>query len=331
MIAAVAVEALLAAPETGFVLVTSPRRDAMEEAEFFSRQLERNGQKIDALIVNRVHPRFGDEAPTGLRAAAAQLARVVDDPAAHRLAARYENLADFREIAELERAHVEGVQARVGATTVGYVPYLARDVYDFSALREIGGSCSTLRLVHHRSRRPSLGPDDDDSRSRRRASGSATRCAPRSWGPAKKSWRSPAAKTCAAPSTSSSPISSCSTSRSATWAASRSRSTSASRSRAAGCPRARILLLLDRRDDAFIARRADVDLTLVKPVDAGVLRARGRAAARRRGRRARRARRPRRAGDQLSGRPRARRRHRTRGRGSCCCELQARGRDQRRR
>src|SRR3954447_5764758 len=39
-----------------------------------------------------------------------------------------------------------------------------------------------------------------------------------------------------------------------------------------GVPRARILLLLDRRDDAFIARRADVDLTLVKPVDAGILR-----------------------------------------------------------
>jgi len=37
-------------------------------------------------------------------------------------------------------------------------------------------------------------------------------------------------------------------------------------------PHSRILLLLDRRDDAFIARRADVDLTLVKPVDAGVLR-----------------------------------------------------------
>jgi CheY-like chemotaxis protein len=37
-------------------------------------------------------------------------------------------------------------------------------------------------------------------------------------------------------------------------------------------PHVRILLLLDRRDDAFIARRADVDLTLLKPVDAGVLR-----------------------------------------------------------
>jgi len=37
-------------------------------------------------------------------------------------------------------------------------------------------------------------------------------------------------------------------------------------------PHARILLLLDRRDDEFIARRADVDLILVKPVDAGILR-----------------------------------------------------------
>ena len=36
--------------------------------------------------------------------------------------------------------------------------------------------------------------------------------------------------------------------------------------------RANILLLLDREADEFIARRADVDLILVKPVDAGILR-----------------------------------------------------------
>ncbi len=36
--------------------------------------------------------------------------------------------------------------------------------------------------------------------------------------------------------------------------------------------RANILLLLDRQADEFIARRADVDIMLVKPVDAGVLR-----------------------------------------------------------
>jgi DNA-binding response OmpR family regulator len=37
-------------------------------------------------------------------------------------------------------------------------------------------------------------------------------------------------------------------------------------------PRATILLLLDRDADKFLARRADVDAMLVKPVDAGVLR-----------------------------------------------------------
>ncbi|HWS45873.1 MAG TPA: response regulator [Acidimicrobiia bacterium] len=36
--------------------------------------------------------------------------------------------------------------------------------------------------------------------------------------------------------------------------------------------RATILLLLDREADEFIARRADVDLMLVKPVNAGTLR-----------------------------------------------------------
>ncbi len=36
--------------------------------------------------------------------------------------------------------------------------------------------------------------------------------------------------------------------------------------------RAHILLLLDREADEFLARRADVDLMLGKPVDAGVLR-----------------------------------------------------------
>ena len=134
---ALAVEALLASPDTGFVLVTSPRRDAMEEAQFFAGQLDTNGKSIDALIVNRVHPKFGDESPAGLRAAAAELEQRSDD-AARRLAARYENLADFREIAELERDHVEGIQDRVGAKAIAYVPYLSRDVYDFGALREIG-------------------------------------------------------------------------------------------------------------------------------------------------------------------------------------------------
>jgi DNA-binding response OmpR family regulator len=37
-------------------------------------------------------------------------------------------------------------------------------------------------------------------------------------------------------------------------------------------PRQRILLLLDREADRFLARRADADGELVKPIDAGILR-----------------------------------------------------------
>jgi DNA-binding response OmpR family regulator len=37
-------------------------------------------------------------------------------------------------------------------------------------------------------------------------------------------------------------------------------------------PDSRILLLLDREHDRFLARRADADAELVKPVDAGTLR-----------------------------------------------------------
>ena len=38
------------------------------------------------------------------------------------------------------------------------------------------------------------------------------------------------------------------------------------------CDHANILLLLDRSADEFVAKRADADATLVKPIDAGQLR-----------------------------------------------------------
>src|SRR4029079_17530962 len=51
---------LLASPSTAFVLVTSPRRDTVQEADFFARRLAEAGIDVRALIVNRMHPRFGD-------------------------------------------------------------------------------------------------------------------------------------------------------------------------------------------------------------------------------------------------------------------------------
>ena len=57
---ATSVTALLADPATGFVLVTSPRHDAVEEAQFFAERLRASQLTVAALVVNRVHPHFGE-------------------------------------------------------------------------------------------------------------------------------------------------------------------------------------------------------------------------------------------------------------------------------
>jgi anion-transporting ArsA/GET3 family ATPase len=133
---------LLGNGSTSFVLVTSPRRDAVDEATFFAGRLAESSMPVDALIVNRVHPRFGDEHPQGLRARAAALgeasASTDGSGAAARLAALYSNLADFQEISDRERRQFEGVRAHVEHAAVAFVPFLARDVYDFDALSEVG-------------------------------------------------------------------------------------------------------------------------------------------------------------------------------------------------
>jgi len=137
-----AVAAIIADPDTAFVLITSPRRDAVNEASFFARRLSEHAQGVAALIVNRVHPRFGDEDPEGLRLRARALEGLAPtDPtgAAARLATLYANLADFREVARREREHLRGLQERVSAAAIAFVPYLAHDVYDFDALAAVAG------------------------------------------------------------------------------------------------------------------------------------------------------------------------------------------------
>jgi hypothetical protein len=125
------------------VLITSPRRDAVEEARFFAEKIGDHDLAVDALIVNRVHPRFGTEHSSGLRARAASLREIKvggreAEAAQTRLADAYEHLADFNEIAERERSHLETVRVRVGSAAVAFVPYLSHDVYDFEALAAVG-------------------------------------------------------------------------------------------------------------------------------------------------------------------------------------------------
>jgi anion-transporting ArsA/GET3 family ATPase len=121
---------LLASPDTAFVLVTSPRRDAVEEAEFFAERLTEGHYAVDALVVNRVHPHFTEESPASLRD------RVGAAPPG--LAERLVNLADFEDVARRERAELTGLEERVGLAPVTYVPELGRDVHDLAALHAVG-------------------------------------------------------------------------------------------------------------------------------------------------------------------------------------------------
>ncbi|HVM07804.1 MAG TPA: ArsA family ATPase [Acidimicrobiales bacterium] len=110
---------LLSSPDTSFVLVTSPRRDAVEEATFFAAKLHESGIAVDGLVVNRLHPRFGNA------------------PVPEGMGALGDNLRDFRAIAEREEHHFEELAARIAPAPVARVPFLSDDVHDLDGLAEV--------------------------------------------------------------------------------------------------------------------------------------------------------------------------------------------------
>ena len=128
------VDELLLAPSTAFVLITSARRDAVDEAEFFADRLREADLGVAALVVNRVHPDFDEHRPVDVLRDQARDLRRRGGHAAARLAARYENLADHVSLADEERRRLADVGERIGAATVAYVPSLTHDIVDFDAL-----------------------------------------------------------------------------------------------------------------------------------------------------------------------------------------------------
>ena len=123
-----AVLELLSDDGTAFVLVTAPRRDAIEEATFFASRLRESHIDVDALVVNRVHPRFDG-------AGARERAKTLDGTP---LAPLYANLADFTEIADREERYYGELSHEVsGGGTVVRVPFLADDVHDVGGLVQI--------------------------------------------------------------------------------------------------------------------------------------------------------------------------------------------------
>jgi anion-transporting ArsA/GET3 family ATPase len=127
---------LLSDEGTAFVLVTAPARDAVSEAGYFADRLEKAGLRVNGLVVNRIHPEFGADAPEGLRAGGADGAG--DRAAARQLEELYDNLADFIELSQRERHHLEGLERSVGPVPVVRVPLLEVEVCDISSLTEVG-------------------------------------------------------------------------------------------------------------------------------------------------------------------------------------------------
>ncbi len=127
---AAAVLRLLSDDDTAFVLVASPRRDTIEEARYFAERLHEAGIAVRALVVNRMHPRFGDGLPEATRERARTLAGT-------ELGDLYANLADFQLVAAREEAHLAGLAEVVAPAPVIRVPFLSTDVHDLDGLDDV--------------------------------------------------------------------------------------------------------------------------------------------------------------------------------------------------
>jgi anion-transporting ArsA/GET3 family ATPase len=121
---------LLSDDQTAFVLVASPRRDTIEEAQFFADRLAEVDIRVRALIVNRMHPRFGE----GLPEATQERARTYEGTD---LGGLYRNLADFELAASREEEHLSGLATAVAPAPVVRVPFLSTDVHDIDGLTDL--------------------------------------------------------------------------------------------------------------------------------------------------------------------------------------------------
>jgi anion-transporting ArsA/GET3 family ATPase len=126
---------LLSDRRTAFVLVTAPARDAVKEAGYFHDRLEQAHLRVNGLVINRIHPEFGDAVshPPGSSDGGAD-----GTAAADQLGELYANLADFIELSKREQRHLEGLERSVGPVPIVRVPLLEVEVCDIASLTEVG-------------------------------------------------------------------------------------------------------------------------------------------------------------------------------------------------
>ncbi|HEX3980964.1 MAG TPA: ArsA-related P-loop ATPase [Acidimicrobiales bacterium] len=125
------VRELLKEDSTSFVLVASPRPDSVDEAVHFAGKLAESDMSVTALVLNRVQPRFADDA---------QLAAVRSQagPASGTgLDQLIENLAGYTAASDREEQAYADLVTKVAPAPVYRIPLLNTDVHDLDGLGAI--------------------------------------------------------------------------------------------------------------------------------------------------------------------------------------------------
>jgi anion-transporting ArsA/GET3 family ATPase len=123
------VNALVADSRSAFVLVTSPRADAVEEAGWFHHRLLDAGLPFAGVVANRVRL----AAPTG--DPSAELAELLADEALARKVLR--TFEEERRLAAQDRVNLAALKKRLGRKPMIEVPHLDDDVHDLDGLRRM--------------------------------------------------------------------------------------------------------------------------------------------------------------------------------------------------
>ena len=129
---------LLGEPSTAFVLVVSPRRDAIDEVRSLAARLDRSGISVQALIVNRLHPRFDVQSgPAAPVTPSRRLRRPLDRLDAEAFEVLHSNWAELRTVAIRQESHMSALRAEMAPAPVARVPLLPADVHDLSGVETV--------------------------------------------------------------------------------------------------------------------------------------------------------------------------------------------------
>lgn len=134
---------LLRDPGSGFVLVASPARLALDEALYFHRRLSEKRMPFVSLVVNRLHP----DPTAGIRATAEPHQGLPADFVAKLVAVH----RDLRTLARAERRGLARLEVDVGMPLI-LVPEFDTDVHDLRGLFDVAAAVFGTAAVKVRRR-----------------------------------------------------------------------------------------------------------------------------------------------------------------------------------